>query len=290
MISGENGAGKSTILDAIQYVLTCSKNNFNKAANESAKRELEGYVRYKTGKEEKTFERNGNVTAHVALEFYEERKKEYFIIGTVIDSASDTSSKSFFYRIEGKRLNDIEFIKNNNIPRDISDFKVYGKYLKTQNLNSPSQAREDFRNRLGNYNNKFFELLPKALAFKPIGNVKEFVYSYILDEKEVNIENLRQNIRTYRDFEELLEEVKIKITKLEEIKNIYDNYQNYKKNEKLQSYIILRAEEEQLLQELENYKKEIETNKFKLRKLDDQKDNIENLKSRQRRAEKWISC
>ena len=278
LISGENGAGKSTILDAIQYVLTCSKNNFNKAANESAKRELEGYVRYKTGKEEKTFERNGNVTAHVALEFYEERKKEYFIIGTVIDSASDTSSKSFFYRIEGKRLNDIEFIKNNNIPRDISDFKVYGKYLKIQNLNSPSQAREDFRNRLGNYNNKFFELLPKALAFKPIGNVKEFVYSYILDEKEVNIENLRQNIRTYRDFEELLEEVKIKITKLEEIKNIYDNYQNYKKNEKLQSYIILRAEEEQLLQELENYKKEIETNKFKLRKLDDQKDNIENLK------------
>ncbi|WP_242974261.1 ATP-binding protein [Clostridium paraputrificum] len=229
LISGENGAGKSTILDAIQYVLTCSKNNFNKAANESAKRELEGYVRYKTGKEEKTFERNGNVTAHVALEFYEERKKEYFIIGTVIDSASDTSSKSFFYRIEGKRLNDIEFIKNNNIPRDISDFKVYGKYLKIQNLNSPSQAREDFRNRLGNYNNKFFELLPKALAFKPIGNVKEFVYSYILDEKEVNIENLRQNIRTYRDFEELLEEVKIKITKLEEIKNIYDNYQNYKK-------------------------------------------------------------
>ena len=40
LLSGENGAGKSTILDAIQFILTCSKNNFNKAANENSKRNL----------------------------------------------------------------------------------------------------------------------------------------------------------------------------------------------------------------------------------------------------------
>ena len=50
LLSGENGAGKSTILDAIQLVLTCSKSHFNKAANEKSKRNLVGYVRYKTGK------------------------------------------------------------------------------------------------------------------------------------------------------------------------------------------------------------------------------------------------
>ena len=50
LLTGENGVGKSTILDAIQFVLTCSKNNFNKAANENSKRNLIGYVRYKTVK------------------------------------------------------------------------------------------------------------------------------------------------------------------------------------------------------------------------------------------------
>lgn len=97
LISGENGAGKSTILDAIQFVLTCSKNNFNKAANENSKRNLAGYVRFKTGREDKEFERSGDITAHVALEFYEESKKSYFVIGAVIDSASETSAKSICF-------------------------------------------------------------------------------------------------------------------------------------------------------------------------------------------------
>src|SRR3712207_3690786 len=81
LLSGENGAGKSTILDAIQFVLTCSKYNFNKAANEESKRKLTGYVRYKTGREESEYLRTGDVTSHVALEFYEENRKNYFIIG-----------------------------------------------------------------------------------------------------------------------------------------------------------------------------------------------------------------
>ena len=40
LLSGENGAGKLTLLDAIQFVITASKNNFNKAAHENGKRKL----------------------------------------------------------------------------------------------------------------------------------------------------------------------------------------------------------------------------------------------------------
>ena len=86
LLSGENGAGKSTILDAIQLVLTCSKSHFNQAANEKSKRNLVGYVRYKTGKEDKPFERTGFITSHIALEFLDEDKNKSFIIGAVIDS------------------------------------------------------------------------------------------------------------------------------------------------------------------------------------------------------------
>ena len=50
LISGENTAGKSTILDAIQLVLTTNTRKFNVAANEKGNRDLRGYVHCKVGK------------------------------------------------------------------------------------------------------------------------------------------------------------------------------------------------------------------------------------------------
>ena len=81
LLSGENGAGKSTLLDAIQFVVTCSASSFNKAAHENGKRKLTGYIRCKTGRENRPMKRTGEVTAHVALEFYEERQTEIFHCG-----------------------------------------------------------------------------------------------------------------------------------------------------------------------------------------------------------------
>ena len=51
LFSGENGAGKSTILDAIQLILTTNTRRFNLAANTDSKRSLKSYVRGKTGEE-----------------------------------------------------------------------------------------------------------------------------------------------------------------------------------------------------------------------------------------------
>ena len=45
LISGENTAGKSTILDAVQLVLTTNSRKFNMAANEKGNRDLKGYVK-----------------------------------------------------------------------------------------------------------------------------------------------------------------------------------------------------------------------------------------------------
>ncbi|BCZ45821.1 ATPase [Clostridium gelidum] len=279
LISGENGAGKSTILDAIQFILTCSTTNFNKAANESSKRELEGYVRFKTGKENNEYERVGNVTAHVALEFYEESKNNYLVIGAVIDSASETSKKILWYRAEKKRIADINFIIDDE-PVDISNFKIYGKDLKLQSTYIAKDARKDFANRLGKLNERFFELLPKSLAFKPISNVKDFVYTYILEEKQINIEELRENIRTFKEFEEVLNEVKVKITKLKEIQSEFETYENHSKTIKLHEYIVLLAEEESLKEEIEEKIKSINTLEVKIKSLNNDKNNIDDEISR----------
>ena len=74
LLSGENASGKSTILDAIQLILTTNTRRFNPAANEKSKRDLKGYVRCKTGEEGNAYVRKNSVISYVALEFYEESK------------------------------------------------------------------------------------------------------------------------------------------------------------------------------------------------------------------------
>jgi len=74
LFSGENGSGKSTIIDAIQLVLTTDTRHFNNAANAYSKRDVKSYVRGKTGEEGITaYKRNGNVISYIALEIYEEK-------------------------------------------------------------------------------------------------------------------------------------------------------------------------------------------------------------------------
>ena len=220
LLSGENGAGKSTLLDAIQFVITCSANYFNKAAHENGKRKLTGYIRCKTGKENKPYERIGEISAHVALEFFEEKKQKYFIVGAVIDSASEGQEKIVRYLMDGVRLGD-ELFFYGRTPKSIVQFRATnGKKIKEW-CTTDKEAKKVFKNRFGRLEDKFFKLIPKALAFRPIDDIKDFVYSYVLDEKEVNIDILRENVHTYQELQKTLENIKLRMSKLEKIENYH---------------------------------------------------------------------
>ena len=119
LISGENGAGKSTLLDAIQ---------------------LTGYIRCKTGRENKPYERTGQLSAHIALEFYEESKKRYFIIGAVVDSASEGQETTVRYLIDNQKLSDEMFLHDRHI-RSINEFRAANKGIK-QWCKTQSEAKK----------------------------------------------------------------------------------------------------------------------------------------------------
>lgn len=240
LISGENGAGKSTLLDAIQFVVTCSANAFNKAAHENGKRKLTGYVRCKTGRESKPYERTGEISAHIALEFYEESKDRYFIVGAVVDSAAEGQETTGRYLINNKRITEELFFQGNT-PRSISEFRAANKYI-NQWCKTQIEAKRMIKSRFGRIEDKFFSLIPKALAFKPIDDIKDFVYSYVLDEKEVNIEVLRENVRSYQDLMRTLESVKKRMEKLEQIDKSHSEVEDYQKKDGMYEFYLSQAD------------------------------------------------
>ena len=265
LISGENGAGKSTLLDAIQFVVNCSANSFNKAAHENGKRKLTGYIRCKTGRENKPYERTGELSAHVALEFYEESKQRYFIIGAVVDSASEGQETTVRYLIDNKQIADDMFLNGRHI-RSISEFRAANKGIK-QWCKTQAEARKMVLARLGRIEDKFFRLIPKALAFKPIDDIKDFVYSYVLDEKEVNIDVLRENVRTYKDLERTLESVKKRMSKLEQIEKHHDEVLDCEKKDHMYEYFLQQAQLDITKETVQNTESQIRTEVYRLKEI-----------------------
>lgn len=263
LISSENGAGKSTLLDAIQFVVTCSTNYFNKAAHENGKRKLTGYIRCKTGRENRPYERTGEISAHVALEFYEEKRQKYFIVGAVVDSASEGQEKTVRYLMDGERLEDGLFFQG-KVPRSIAQFRAgNGKKIKTW-CTTEKDAKQMIKNRFGRLEDKFFKLIPKAMAFRPIDDIKDFVYSYVLDEKEVNIDILRENVRTYQDLQRTLDKIKLRMGRLEKIEGFYRQVEDGTRKDRMYEYFLDRIEADILEEEIRQLESAIVHDTYRL--------------------------
>lgn len=277
LLSGENGAGKSTILDAVQFVMTCSKANFNKAAHEKGKRTLNSYIRCKTGREDRPYERTGALSAHIALEFYDEAKKRPFIIGVVMDSSTEEKEpNTAWYLIENKELRD-EFFQSGKQIKSISVFRSTNKGV--QFYSTIAETKKMMLNRFGRLEDKFFSLIPKALAFKPIHDIKDFVYSYVLDEKDVNIEALKENVRSYQDLERMLQDVKQRIGELEHVCAKERDVENYLRIDRYQEYYIARAEKELTEREIEQVERNIRYEENRKKELNQKREQLRKEKN-----------
>ena len=224
LITGENGTGKSTILDAIQYVLTVGKCKFNKAASDIGNRTLESYIRCKTGIEGHEYVRNGDVTTYIVLEFFDEKTKDYQIIGTVIDLPSGGRLNREFFQILDAQINDVTFIEE----RKVLTKKEFKNTLNIHNQqgffkDTINEGERLFGNALG-VKPKYFDLVTRALAFKAIDNVYQFIVDFLLKEDFVDIQNLRDSIKHYKVLEEKLKVSKKECDILEEVIQFYNQY------------------------------------------------------------------
>ncbi len=259
LITGQNATGKSTIVDAVAFIITAGDQIFNLAANEKSKRDLRGYVKCKLGIDNQEYLRAGDTTGHVALEFYDETKQEYFVVGSVIDVFGEIlPPKVIFYHIKGQ-MNDTYFIDEENRILTTISFKK-AKYAEKVFL-TRREAKLAFRSLFGSINETYFSLIPKALAFKPIPDVKDFIYRYLLEEKVLDVESIKESINAYRDLEATLKIIKKKVHDLTDIKLIYEEIQQNQSQKEFYDYFLKMLE-------IEQYKNEIEKINVKQEKIE----------------------
>ena len=179
--------------------------------------------------------------------------------------------KVIFYERDGQLIEDL-FIDDEAVILTTVNFKkskVADKVYLTK-----KEAKSAFRKRFGSINENYFSLLPKALAFKPISDVKEFIYKYLLEERVLDVEPIKESIRSYKDLEATLKIIKEKVDDLDDIAKTYEEikenisekafYEYFmrllevedikiqidKENKKLDKVSIDREKNQQLVQEL----------------------------------------
>lgn len=274
LITGENACGKSTVLDALYYVLSGGDTkHFNKAANESGQRNLETYVRAKLGTEKTMYLRSGSdVISYIILEF-QDKKESNFVIGSEIEVTSlGSKPKSRFFSINKYKINDDDFIKDKK-PIDYKTLKANFN-VSSYEFSDLGDSHSEIRKKIGRDIFKlvdwkrFFDLLQRAISFHPISEVSSFVNGFLLEEDEINLSSLREEIRSYREIHKALINEKEKISFLENFISKAEKYRNNELN--LKYFNVLRVQAN-----IDYNENELEKNKIELSKLEAIKSDLE---------------
>jgi len=265
-LTGKNSSGKSTILDAMQLVLLSDTSGsfFNKAASGKGNRTLTGYLRCELGDDEGSgfrYLRDGRFTSYIVLEFYDDIKKKYFSAGCCFDTFGENDCQKLFFRFDNS-IPENELVEQKepyNIDKLRSFIRTnYSTQSYTTNINR--DFREDLCGKLGGLQTqRFCDLLKKASSFDPNVDIRKFITEFVCgDEQEINIADMKENIRSLDSLKDEAENLKKRIDLLTEINSYHNEFLKNKENETLYNYLIERAVLEIKENEIERYRQNIE--------------------------------
>src|SRR5204863_1721046 len=87
------------------------------------------------------------------------------------------------------------------VVRPLRDFRLWLRGHGGQHWPDAGTYREEIRQRLGVLPESFHRLIVKALAFKPIGQVRQFIFDYLLDPRPIDTASLQDNLEHYKRLE-----------------------------------------------------------------------------------------
>ena len=268
LITGENACGKSTLMDAIYFVLSGGdKRNFNKAASEGGQRTIETYVRGKIGSENNAFLRpEADIVSYIALEYGDKKSGKSLVLGVAIELFS-SEAKPHFFLINDHGIEEEDYVKNKNV-LTFKELKAHAQAMK-YDFQPMSENKREIRKTIGrdlfkleDYN-RYFDLLSSAISFRPISEVSSFVNSFLLSQNNISLDSMREEIRSYQEIHRLVLKEQEKIDALT---LFIPKAEKYIENLSSIQYLnVLKVEGE-----IEGYKTEVNSKKVELTKLENE--------------------
>ena len=278
LFTGVNGTGKTTILDAMSYLITANT-QFNKAADDNG-RNVTAYIHgdRKTNGSDR-YLRPGNVTSYIAMEFYDPLISDYHVIAVCMESRSESDRAASQWIIREKcRLEDFNFSfvengklivtsRNNltfkNIPLKGADF--FGREKAIPQLTRQLGIRTtDYK--------KYKEKLLKMMAFDPERNVDKFLQTSVFAEAEVkSLDRLREQRKLYEQAKQMFEQIQERKNLLEEIEQKTAEYEKILRNYNIRELMFRYQFINQYKDEIQKLEIKQKNNQIQLKDLEEKK-------------------
>ncbi len=248
-LGGDNGSGKSTIIDAIQYALVAqvSRIRFNAAASDRrAARTLESYCRCKIGADALDYVRQDCIS-HVILEFADGERS--FCAGIMVEAFTEGDAREHEWILEGGRIDDVKVYDGDRF----QTARVFRDAIK-QSGGWVCATKKEYNSRLTHLLgvhrrsaefNPYLEAVVRSVSFTPFTSVHDFVCNYILEEHNVDVGAMKENLQNYRTAEREAMEVEKRIERLAEIASLTGDVALAARQILRQEYLRVRLQAEE---------------------------------------------
>lgn len=275
LFTGVNGSGKSTVLDAMTYMLT-GNTQFNKAALDRD-RNVISYVRGDTKSEGKNrFIREGEVTSYIAMEFWAPLEKQYLVVGVCIEYVNETSNTKKWFVFRNTRIDDCRFytVKEKKVtvyPRH--ELLVKGEKVLASEFMNRDKGTEQVLRALGLRCGveKYRAKLVKMMAFNPENNIDKFIQECVLDEHPIrSMSDIREHRDHYNNAKQVYQELANGKRQLEVVQAKIEEYETSERKYEIRRILLLYQEMKFYQEHRVELEQRISIDKAKLCRLQEQ--------------------